>query len=73
MTIKPYAFDFNYSCLHQGGIMDYADDVNYDKSQWSTCSVEAFTSLMNENKTCLQVNEAVAQVNTMLDRCTFLG
>ena len=36
--------------------MDYADNVNYDKSRWSTCSVEDFTVLMNKNKTCMQVS-----------------
>ena len=43
------------SCLGQGGIMDYAQDTENDKSGWSTCSVEDFTIELNDNKTCLKL------------------
>ena len=43
----------NRTCLGIGGIMDYSETFENDKTQWSTCSVEAFTLLMNENETCL--------------------
>ena len=43
------------SCLGQGGIMDYSQDEENDKTGWSTCSVEDFTVELNNNKTCLTV------------------
>ena len=45
----------NKSCLHQGGLMDYAKVDENDLSRWSSCSVEDFTIQMNQNKTCLKV------------------
>ena len=54
--IKYPRFDqHNVSCLNKGGIMDYAKELENDKTRWSTCSIEGFTALMNSNKTCLKV------------------
>ena len=43
------------ACLGQGGIMDYSQEVENDKTSWSTCSVEDFRATLDGNKTCLTV------------------
>ena len=40
-------------CTNVGGIMDYAMTSDKDTSTWSSCSVEDFTALLNENPSCM--------------------
>ena len=40
-------------CTNVGGIMDYAMTNPKDTSTWSSCSVEDFTNLLNDNPDCM--------------------
>ena len=41
-------------CTGVGGVMDYTTGTVGDKRQWSTCSIEDMTEMVNKYPTCLK-------------------
>ena len=52
---KPRVDSHGNACTGIGSIMDYAKKHEGNKRQWSTCSVEDMTKMIDANPTCLKV------------------